>query len=50
MKLILKGILCKTSDKSHSGRVYPQNVFERYLMNYKRSIRMRKITTLFLVD
>jgi len=46
MELILRGVLCKISDKQHNGRIYSQNVFDSYLMNYKRNKRMIKITTL----
>jgi hypothetical protein len=46
MELILRGVLCRISDKPHNGRIYPQNVFDSYLMNYKRNRRMIKITTL----
>ena len=46
MELILRGVLFRISDKPHNGRIYPQNVFDSYLMNYKRNRRMIKITTL----
>jgi hypothetical protein len=46
MELILRGILCKIDNKTHNGRIYSQNVFGSYLMNYKRNKRMIKITTL----
>jgi hypothetical protein len=43
MELILRGVLCRISDKPHNGRIYP---LDSYLMNYKRNRRMIKITTL----
>ena len=46
MELILSGVLCKISDKTHNGRIYPKNVFDSYLMNYKRNRRKVKISTL----
>jgi len=44
-KIILKDVFHKF-DYKHSGRIYPQNVFDNYLINYKRNRRMIKITTL----
>ena len=46
MELILRGILCKIDNKTHNGRIYSQNVFDNYLINYKRNRRMIKITKL----
>jgi hypothetical protein len=45
-KFILEGVIQNFSDYKHNGRIYPQNVFDSYLMNYKRNKRMIKITTL----
>jgi hypothetical protein len=47
MELILRGVLCKISDKPHNGRIYPKNVFDSHLMNYKRNRRKIKIKSLF---
>jgi len=49
---ILEGLITKTTDKSHSGRIYPQEIFDReyHLMVRKiRSSRRRsRIMNLFI--
>lgn len=34
--MILEGVLAKTKDMTHSGRIYPQSIFDR---EYKLKIR-----------
>jgi hypothetical protein len=47
MELILRGVLCKISDKTNNGRIYPQSAYDSYYKDYKRNKRMIKIKTLF---
>jgi hypothetical protein len=49
---ILEGLITKTTDKSHSGRIYPQEIFDReYRLTIKKmraSTRISKIMNLFI--
>jgi hypothetical protein len=49
---ILEGVFSKTADKSYSGRIYPQSIFDReyHLMvkKMRSSRRISKIMNLFI--
>ena len=47
---ILEGLFTKATDKSYSGRIYPESVFHYHLMvkKMRSSRRISKIMNLFI--
>ncbi len=41
-KITLKGILHTSPEKTHNGRIYPEEVFDKALEDYQRKLRYER--------